>query len=98
MEQIKVLKLLSGEEIVAEVTDGGSFVIVKNPVKFVMMPVNSSQVGVEMHPFIMLSKDDEVELSKDFIIAICNPIDEILQSYKSQFSAIVTPPEKRLIT
>lgn len=95
---IKVLKLLSGEEVVADITDEGSFFKLKNPVKFVMMPVNQSQVGVEMHPFIMLSKDSEIELSKDFVIAVCTPIDEIVKSYSAQFSDIILPPEKKLIT
>lgn len=98
MENVKVLKLLSGEEIVAEVVDEGSFYTLKNPVKFVMTPVNQNQMGVEMHPYIMLSKDDFVELSKDFVIAVCNPVDEISDSFKNQFSDIVVPPEKRLIT
>ena len=95
---IKVLKLLSGEEVVADVTDGGSFLKLTSPVKFVMVPVGQSQVGMEMHPFVMLKDDKEIEISKDFVIAICDPVDKILEAYKSQFSELVLPPEKRLIT
>ena len=95
---IKVLKLLSGEEVVANITEETETTYrLKNPVKFVMMPVNQSQVGVEMHPFILLCKDEELEISKGFVIAVCNPVDQIEKSYAEQFSGIILP-EKKLIT
>ena len=94
---VKVLKLVSGEEVVSKVTDEGYHVTLLKPVKFVMVPVSQTQMGFEMHPFVMLSKDDEVELPKEFIMTMCSAIDEIAKSYNSQFSDIVVPQEKRLI-
>lgn len=98
MENIKVLKLLSGEEIVCDVQESETAFLVKNAVKFVMTPINQSQVGIEMHPFVMLSDDKEMEISKSFVITVCNPVDKVLEAYSSQFSDLVLPPEKSLIT
>ena len=98
MENVKVLKLTTGDEIVSELTDEGSFFRLKNPVRFIISPVSDSQMGVQMHPYVILSDDKEFDILKDFVITVCNPVDEVLQSYQSQFSDLVLPPENKLVT
>jgi hypothetical protein len=98
MENIKVIKMLSGEEVVAGVEERPDTLLLKSPVKFVMTPISQSQMGIEMQPYVVLSKDTEVEVSLKFVVAICDPVEEVAESYQSQFSELVIPPEKRLVT
>lgn len=98
MDNIKVLKLVTGEEIVASVTDEGSYWKLHNPVRFSVVPVDENRLGIQMQEFIMLSKDKVIDMSKEFVMAVCNPVDEIVNSYNNQFSTIALPPEKSLIT
>lgn len=92
MDNVKVLKLTTGEEIVSEIVDEGSYYKLKNPVKFVMTPIGQDKVGIEMHPFIMLSRDTEYELSKEVVMLVADPLENVENSYKEQFGTIVTPP------
>lgn len=97
MNEVKVLKLNTGEEIVAEIEDMGSYWKVKNPVRFAMVPLDDNRIGMEMQPFIMLSEDSEFEILKSNVITCGNPIGQILQSYSNQFSDLVVPQGKKLI-
>lgn len=94
---IKVLKLTTGEEIVAGVEDQGSYLSLNRPVKFVMVQTPSGGVGLEMHPFVLLSQEETFEVQKEFIILQCDPVKDVLDAYDRQFSNIELPPEKELI-
>jgi hypothetical protein len=98
MDNIKVLKLKTGEEIVSDIKDEGSYYVLKNPVKFSLVQLQNGQVGVEMHQFMMLSQETEFELPKDCVMVVANPVEDIVQSYSSQFSDLVLPPEKHIVT
>ncbi len=95
--EVKLVKLITGEEVVAQVVEFDSYIEMTNPVKFVMAQNPNGGYGIEMHPFVMLSEDENISIGRENIMFICSPIADVLSTYDSQFSEIVIPPEKQLI-
>lgn len=83
---IKFIRLLTGEDLVAQVTQAGDSFKLKNPVRIVITPD-----GLGMGPLCPFSKGKEIEIKTDHIVFIDDPEDEIRNAYNSQFgSGIVT--------
>jgi hypothetical protein len=97
---IMLLKLLSGEDLIAETLkiDGNDKVHIKNPLRVVVMPSMSENMPkVGFSPWAPFSKDTEFSLDNSHVIAIMEPIDEFVAQYKQSFSQIVTPQQSKLI-
>lgn len=93
---IKLMKLTTGEEILAEiVSENASAVTMKNVLAVVLNPTREG-ISYGFMPWGNLSKDDKV-ISNAHIICKSVPTDEVLNSYNSMFGGIVTPV-KQLIT
>ena len=97
--EIKILRLSTGEDVIAKVDEGsGETVELKNP--FVIIPQQAAPgqpVQLMMSLYNAYGKKDTVTLSKDKIIFMSEPKDEILKSYEANTSKILTP-KSSLIT
>ena len=95
---IKLVKILGGEDLIADVVENSGTIVIKNPVRVVVMPSASGQSpNVGFAPWAPFSKQTEFLLDRDHIISIMEPIDEFVQQYKMAVSPIVTPPQSKLI-
>lgn len=96
---IKIAKMLNGEDIISEVLDVTEHEItIKNPVRIVVMPSAAGQSpNVGFAPWAPFSKDTEFTLDWSHVIAIMEPIDEFVVQYKKSISPIVAPPQSKLI-
>jgi hypothetical protein len=95
---IKLVRLLFGDDVIAEVTDETLNITLKNPMRVVVIPGAAGQSpNVGFAPWAPFSKETEIVLDKSNILAIMEPIDEFVQQYKMSFSPIVTPPQSKLI-
>lgn len=94
--EVKILKLVSGEEILAKVTEGDSdnTVVINKPMA--LMLHTGQQGGIQMVPWLMLSQKEEAEIPKDKIIVMYDPKTEIVNGYQSQIGGIVTAPANAL--
>lgn len=103
MANIKLLKLVTGEEIFADVekvpnekNDGGYYKI-KNPVRIFMTPAAKpgDQPGVgfaDWSPFASPLKGKTFTLQEKHVIVCLDPVDQLAQYYTSQFgSGLLTP-------
>lgn len=80
MADLKVLKLINNEEVIAKVTEKRDVLELVNPM--ILMQLNQNgQVGVAMVPWSMSGKCDSVEISHKSIIAIMEPIDDVEKNY-----------------
>ena len=99
MQEVKILRLSTGEDVIAKVDEGsGETVELKNP--FVIIPQQSAPgqpVQLMMSLYNAYGKKDTVTLSKDKIVFMSDPKDEILKSYETNTSKIITP-KSSLIT
>lgn len=88
---IKLVKLVTGEEVLARVEEGDNpsdTVILKNPVK-----LGLSQKGVAMVPLSPFMKDDAVfSISYRDVIYMIDPDEDVVNGYNQQFGGILTAP------
>jgi hypothetical protein len=98
--EIKIIRLITGEEILVEVTlDTGFKVTVKNPIRIVVIPnkQNMKEPTVGLAPWTEFSSDTEFTLDKQHILLIMTPIPEFVNQYQMAFSKIITPQPNLLI-
>jgi len=92
---VKLIRVVTGEEIVAEiVSETDSTITVQNAL--VVLPTNN---GVGFAPWAtVISKDDpEVTVSRNHVIYVVEVQDDVSKKYKEMFGSIITPEEKKLI-
>jgi len=95
MSDVKILRLSTGEDVIAKVTnnsDAGT-VTLKQP--FVIIPHQQGPgkpVQLMMTLYSPYSKNDTVDLKDANIISIVEPKEEILSSYQQNTSSILTTP------
>lgn len=95
MSDIKLIKLINGEELLAEVIDSSynGTVLMKNVVRVVVMPnkLDPKTPNIGFAPWAEFTDDKEIEISQTSVLAIMNPIKEFLAQYQSMFGKVVTP-------
>ena len=92
MQEVKILRLSTGEDVIAKVGENDQGVSLKNP--FVIIPQQSAPgqpISLMMSLYNAYGKKDTVTLSKDKIVFMTEPKDEILKSYEQNTSKILTP-------
>lgn len=96
---IKYIKLLNGEELVAEVVKDDLRTVIKNPIRLVIMPskTDPKTPSVGLAPWAEFSDDKEITLDRSHILAVMSPIQEIVNQYNSIFGGIVAPSSSKLI-
>lgn len=93
---VRVLKLITGEEIVGEfVSETEDAITVKNTLSLMIQP-SQNGVGYAFVPWCPMVKGNKtIKLEKALFVA--EATDELVSSYQSMFSQIMTPPPKQLI-
>lgn len=93
---VRVLKLITGEEIVGEfVTETGETITVKNTLSLIIQP-SQQGVGYAFVPWCPMVKGDKtIKFEKTLFVGSAS--EELVASYESMFSQIMTPPPKQLI-
>jgi hypothetical protein len=87
----KLIKFTTGEETIFEIVNDArpDSIIVKNGLTMVF---NGS--SIQAIPFSVNLKDGtELNISRDKIIFITDPRDDLGEQYESQFSTIIQPPK-----
>ena len=81
---VKVLKLITGEEVIARVSEERSDLItLEKPMTLQMLPPNTStgQVGFAMVPWIKAAKNDKVTISIDHVLVTDEASDQTEKNY-----------------
>ena len=101
MADIKLLRLTTGEDIVAEVTysDDETTTISK---PFVLIPMaqnpsGGSETKLYFSPFIPFAENDEFTIKEENIITVNEPKKEITDNYL-QYTGLIVPVEKKIIS
>ena len=95
MSDVKILRLSTGEDVIAKVTnnsDAGT-VTLKQP--FVIIPHQQGPgkpVQLMMTLYSPYSKDNTVDIKEANVISTVEPKEEILASYQQNTSSILTQP------
>ena len=92
--EIKILRLSTGEDVIAKVGEGSGSNVTLNKA-FVIIPQQMAPgkpVQLMMSLYNAFGKSDTITLSKDKIVFITDPKDEILKSYEQNTSRIIKAP------
>jgi len=90
VKEIKLLRLTSGEEIIAEISHSSHTISVYDPI--IMIPAGEGRIGfMPWMPYT--SAKDGLVLRKQDIMFMIDPIQDLIDQFKSARSGIVTPPK-----
>lgn len=97
---LKLLKLISGEELLAEViSESKEDIKIKNPIRVVVVPSKTDprtpQVGFA--PWAEFSEEKSLTLNKFHVITQMTPIKEFVNQYNSMFGGILAPSQKLIL-
>ena len=106
MTDVKLLRLTTGEDIVAEVTNqeyadnDKTVTTIKKP--FVLIPMGqnpgaSQESKLYFSPFIPFAENEEFDIKEENIITVNEPKTDIRDNYLNYVGAIV-PVEKKIIS
>ena len=93
MQEVKILRLATGEDVIAKVGENDQGVSLKQA--FVIIPQQSAPgkpIQLMMSLYNAFGKDDTITLSKEKIVFMTDPKDEILKSYEQNTSRIIKAP------
>ena len=81
---VKVLKLITGEEVIARITEEeNNLISLKQPMTLQMLPPNTStgQVGFALVPWIKAAKNDKTTISIDHVLVTDEASDQTEKNY-----------------
>ena len=81
---VKVLKLITGEEVIARVSEESSnLLILEKPMTLQMLPPNTTtgQVGFALVPWIKAAKNDKTTISIDHVLVTDEASDQTEKNY-----------------
>ena len=90
MQEVKILRLSTGEDVIAKVGENDQGVSLKQA--FVIIPQQSAPgkpIQLMMSLYNAFGKDDTITLSKEKIVFMTAPKDDILKSYEANTSRII---------
>ena len=93
MDKVKILRLTTGEDVIAKVGENDQGVSLNKA--FVIIPQQiapGKPVQLMMSLYNAFGKSDSVTLSKDKIVFMTDPKDDILKSYEQNTSRIIKAP------
>jgi len=97
MKNMKLVRLVSGEEIVAEVKLGdlsdNTYTLI-DPI--ILIPAGEGKIG--FMPFMPYTKaKDGIEIDGNHIMFMVDPVDDLVDNHR-QFTTGISVPEKRIVT
>jgi len=97
MSNVKCVKLISGEDIIADVDESvQGLVVLKNPLLVMMIPNQNNQFGIGLAPFCPHAKDSTVPVMAGAVIAVFEPEVGMRNEYNTKFGTGVLIPNNKL--
>ena len=80
---VKVLKLITGEEVIARITEEeNNLITLKNPMTLQMLPPTSTgQVGIALVPWMKTAKSDKMTISIEHVLVTDEASDHSEKNY-----------------
>ena len=96
---VKIMKLMNGEEIIADVESGeDDKIILSSPAKIALFPSEEGGMGMALMPWFPYSDEEKATIREKDILVTISPSGEILDEYNSRFgSGLITPSSDIII-
>jgi len=93
---VKLIRMWSGEDVIADLKDNlTDIIIISNPI--VAIPAGNGQLGFAPWSPLLKGKDEEIEISKKYVVYIADTQDQIVEQYQDMFSVIKSPSKKLIV-
>ena len=93
---VKLMRMWSGEDVVADlIEEKEDSVVFVNPI--VAVPSGNGQIGFAPWSPLLKGKDEEIKITKKYIVYIAETQDEIKDQYEQMFSVIQAPTKKLVL-
>ena len=92
---VKLLRIVTGEEVIAEVlSEGTEFITVKNGL--VVIP-NAQSVGFAPWATVISKQKPEITIDRKFLVYVVECDADVVEKYESIFSPIDKPSKKLIL-
>ena len=86
---VKVLKLITGEEVLARIEDNGKMLILEKPMTLQPVPnQQTGQMGFALRPWIISGKGEKITISIDHVIAQDEPKQQTEKNYLTNVTGL----------
>ena len=93
---IKLIRMWSGEDVVADVvSETDDSITIMNPI--VAVPTGQGQMGFAPWSPLLKDKNEEIEITKKYIVYTAETQTEIEEQYQNMFSLIQSPSKKLIV-
>lgn len=99
MSNVKLVRLLSGEELLTEVVVQEKTIEIKNPVRVMVVPskTDPNTPSIGLAPWAEFSDEKVFTIDKFHVVVIMNPVEEFVNQYKQMFGGIITNKPKLIL-
>jgi hypothetical protein len=98
MSNIKCIKLISGEEIIADLDESiEGLVILKKPLLIMMVPNQNNQLGIGLAPFCPYAAGGDIPIRAGAVVSIFEPDAGMKNEYNVRFGSGIVVPESKII-
>ena len=95
---LRILKLLTGEEIVGNITErGGGLISIENPCLLGIAMGPNGKASLQMQPMLIFSEQKVVELQLNHVIYNISVAQEIQNRYNEIYGSGIVMPKKQSI-
>ena len=97
---IKILKLISREDILGEVlNETDSTIKIKNPVRVIVVPSKTSPQNpqVAFAPWAEFTEQKEFTIHKAHIVVSMEPMTDFINNYNQMFGGVIIPTNKLIV-
>jgi hypothetical protein len=97
---LKLIRLISAEELMAEVLqESETHITIKNPVRVMIVPskTDPKTPTVGFAPWMDFSEQKEFTIHKAHVIVTSEPVQDFINNYNSMFGGIIVPSSKLIV-
>ena len=93
---VKLMRMWSGEDVVADlIEEKDDSVVICNPI--VAVPAGNGQMGFAPWSPLLKEKNEELEVTRKYIVYMSETQEEIKEQYQEMFSVLKTPSKKLVL-
>ena len=93
---VKLMRMWSGEDVVADlIEEKDDSVVICNPI--VAVPAGNGQMGFAPWSPLLRGKNEELEVTRKYIVYMSETQEEIEEQYQEMFSVLKTPSKKLVL-
>ena len=93
---VKLIRMWSGEDVIADLIDAkDETIVIANPI--VAVPAGNGQMGFAPWSPLLKGKNEELEVTKKYVVYIAEAQGQVVDQYEEMFSVIKAPSKKLVL-